>query len=140
MSVEVRYRTLDGERVGERVVRIDDADQLLRTLEVEAPFGATIAHLARLALPDGAPDHEFVGGLRGDVGAIYYTDEDGSWYTSGPTPDDDGPVFAEVDFPSHCEVPRDRLGEALREFLDSDGRRPSCVEWHEDPYRSAISG
>jgi len=57
---------------------------------------------------------------------------------AGDTPEDDRPVFAEVDFPSHCEIPRDRVEEALQEFMATGGR-PSCVEWQEDPYGSAVS-
>ncbi|MET8759689.1 Imm1 family immunity protein [Lentzea sp. NPDC004782] len=48
-------------------------------------------------------------------------------------------MFAEVDFRPHCEIPLDRVKEALQEFTTT-GRRPGCVEWREDPYSSTISG
>lgn len=133
MSVEVRYRTPDGENVGERVVEVDEAGRLLQILDAEAPFGATLTPSA------GDLDYEMVVGLRGGLGAIYYTGEARSWYSRGDTSEDDGPVFAEVDFPSHCEIPRDRVKEALQEFMTTRGR-PSCVEWQQDPYSSTISG
>ena len=133
VSVEVRYRILDGQRVTERVVEVDQAGRLLQILDAEAPFGATINPSA------GGLEYELVVGLRGGLGAIYYTDEGGAWYSRGYGPEDDGPVFAEVDFPSHCEIPRARVEEALQEFMTTGGR-PNCVEWQADPYNSTVSG
>jgi hypothetical protein len=133
MSVNVRYRTLDDDKVGERVTEVDHVARLLQILDTEAPFGVTVTP------SEGGVDYELVVGMRGGLGAIYYTDEGGSWYSRGDTPEDDGPVFAEVDFPSHCEIPRDRVKEALQEFM-STGGRPGCVEWQEDPYSSTVSG
>jgi len=80
MSVEVRYRTLDGRTVGERVGEVDQVGQLLQILDTEAPFGATVAPSS------GGHEFEMVVGLRSGLGAIYYTDEGGSWYSRGTRP------------------------------------------------------
>jgi hypothetical protein len=133
MSVNVRYRTLDGDKVGERATEVDHVARLLQILDTEAPFGIIVTP------SEGGVDFELVVGMRGGLGALYYTDEDGSWYSQGETPEGDGPVFAEVDFPSHCEVPRERLEQALHEFMTT-GSRPVCVEWQEDPYSSTVTG
>jgi len=133
MGVNVRYRTLGGDKVGERVAEVDHVARLLQILDTEAPFGITVTPSV------GSVEYEVVVGMQGGLGALCYTDEDGSWYSRGETPEGGGPVFAEVDFPSHCEIPRERLEQALQEFMTT-GSRPICVEWQEDPYSSAVSG
>jgi hypothetical protein len=133
MSVNVRYRTLDGDKVGERVAEVDHVERLLQILDTEAPFGITVTPSA------GSVEHEVVVGTQGGLGALYYTDEDGSWYSRGETPEGDGPVFAEVDFPSYFEIPLERLEQALLEFMAASSW-PICVEWQQDPYSSAVSG
>lgn len=128
--VEVRYRTLVDGLVGESVVLIEDAsgtEKLLEILATDAPFGATIHHR------NTAQFAELVVGLRGEAGALYYTDKHGSWYSYGPTPEDDGPVFAEGGFPAHCELPGDAIGSALAEFIGTGVQRPDSVEWQDDP-------
>ncbi|CRK61296.1 hypothetical protein [Alloactinosynnema sp. L-07] len=128
MTIEARYRTLDGGQVGEEVLHLaaDGVDRLVEVLAA-APFGVAMR-------PVGAEFvNELIVGIRGDLGAIYFTDETGSWYTEGPTPDDEGPVYAEVDFPDHSELPTDKIERALEEYLRT-GARPTCVAWQVDPY------
>ncbi|HVK25178.1 MAG TPA: Imm1 family immunity protein [Actinokineospora sp.] len=130
MTIEARYRTLIDGRVGEEVLDLpEDGIGRLREALADAPFG--------VALRQAGPDFvsELVVGVQGDLGAIYFTDESGSWYTAGPTPDDEGPVYAEVDFPGHSELPASRIMAAVDEYLRS-GVRPACVPWQVDPYQA----
>ncbi|MDQ3403405.1 MAG: Imm1 family immunity protein [Actinomycetota bacterium] len=136
MTIEVRYRTINDNTINEAVVHLDpaDRDELLRILTTEALFGAVLHHRESSTDTVEAPDHELIVGFHGDLGALYYTDEFGSWYTLGPTPEDDGPVYAEVDFPRYSELPAADVTQAITQFIDSDGQRPNCVTWQDDPY------
>lgn len=132
MSIEVRYRTLDGDTVGEEVLHLapgDDVDHLMRVLTTTAPFGATL----RTTDDDGAMASELVVGIQDTRGALYYSDYTGAWYTHGPTPEDDGPVYAEVDFPYHSEIPAADIRAALAEYVNKQAR-PASVSWQVDPF------
>jgi hypothetical protein len=132
MSIEVRYRTHDGDTVGEEVLHLtrgDDVDHLMRVLTTAAPFGATL----RTTDDDGAVASELVVGIQDTRGALHYSDDTGSWYTHGPTPDNDGPVYAEVDFPEHTEIPAADIRAALTEYVHTQAR-PTSVTWQQDPY------
>jgi hypothetical protein len=136
MSVQVRYRILREGALAEEIMTMTDPSDVARLIELlstEAGYGATAHHSNRSGLADGAPDHELVVGILNGHGALYYNDENGTWYSEGDTPEGDGPVFAELDFPPHCEVPPAVVQQALEEFLTSPAR-PTCVQWQEDPY------
>lgn len=131
MSIEVRYRTLDGDTVGEEVLHLtggDDVDHLMRVLTTAAPFGATLR-----ATDDGAVASELVVGIHDTRGALYYSDDTGAWYSHGSTPDGDGPVYAEVDFPDHSEIPAADIRAALAEYVQTQAR-PTGVTWKLDPF------
>ncbi|WP_436499590.1 Imm1 family immunity protein [Actinokineospora sp. HUAS TT18] len=131
MTIEARYRTLDGDTIGENVLTLTtaDLDQLITITTHHAPFGITLRPTDTTTI-----DSELVAGIRDGRGALYYTDPNGAWYTHGPTPKEgDGPVYAEVDFPDHSELPATLITTALSEYLTT-GARPTSVEWQDDPY------
>ncbi|WP_424189171.1 Imm1 family immunity protein [Actinokineospora sp. G85] len=135
MITEVYYRTPQNDTASEQVQRLrsGDLDRLMHILDTEAPFGASL-HTVTADLPDTAPAQELVVGIHDGLGALYYNDDHGSWYSTGPTPPEtDGPVYADIDFPPRCEVPRAELTAALGEFL-AHGSRPTCITWQEDPH------
>ncbi|MGX7825858.1 Imm1 family immunity protein [Actinokineospora sp. 24-640] len=132
MIIQAHYRILIDERVSEESAEITpgSTDEVLTLLATKAPFGIRL--LATAPGQTATVLSELVVGVRGDCAAMYYTDETGSWYSHGRTPDDDGPVYAEVDFPEHCEFPAVSLRSAL-DYYCRTGSRPSGVDWQQDP-------
>ncbi|WP_168200741.1 Imm1 family immunity protein [Allokutzneria sp. NRRL B-24872] len=131
MTLEVSYRA--GANAGPVGAIIEDADQLdhlLVAIAADDASDALVIHRDRPRIgPRGIPDHQLLIGVRGDIGAIHFADSTGSWVTRGKSPENE-PVYAEMEFPPHCEVPVRCLKDALAEFLR--GReRPTCVEWQD---------
>ncbi|SDI30907.1 Immunity protein Imm1 [Actinokineospora alba] len=100
----------------------------MHVLTTTAPFGATLR-----TTDGGGVASELVVGIHDNRGALYYSDDTGSWYTHGPTPDDHGPVYAEVDFPDHSEIPAADIRAALTEYVHKQAR-PIGVTWKQDPF------
>lgn len=89
----------------------------------------TVAQDATLVHTD-CPDHRVWVGVRGDRGAMLFTDViTGSWASLGEGPRR-RPRYAGVDFPTHCEIPVADLAVAIEEFL-ATGQRPTLVPWQQ---------
>lgn len=97
----------------------EDVRRLLDRLA--AAQDATLVHGDR-------PDHRVWVRVRGDRGAMLFTDVlTGSWASLGEGPRQ-RPRHAGVDFPTHCEIPVADLAVAIEEFL-ATGQRPTLVPW-----------
>lgn len=79
-------------------------------------------------------------GLNGDRGVLYYSgedDQDGCYSKSGAASDMSRPdrilyyyMLADREFPRSAEVePVDVVLRACHEYMESDGARPSAVDW-----------
>ncbi|MER5266471.1 Imm1 family immunity protein [Actinosynnema sp. NPDC002837] len=98
-----------------------DVRRLLDRLAVARE--ATLVHGDR-------PDHRVWVGVRGDRGAMLFTDViTGSWASLGEGPRR-RPRYAGVRFPTHCEIPVADLAVAIEEFL-ATGQRPTLVPWQQ---------
>jgi hypothetical protein len=106
----------------------DDVRQVLRRLEEEKALDARAVHQDRPRVPPHDYfDHTVLFGVRGDVGAIMFSDQTGSWATAGDGPEEE-PIYAEIEFPPRCEIPVGRVEAALSEFLATH-ERPTCIDW-----------
>ncbi|SDM31992.1 Imm1 family immunity protein [Allokutzneria albata] len=65
-----------------------------------------------------------------DLGAIYYTDAGGAWFSRGTAARADGDelYLAELDFPLDSEIPVPQLRKALLEY-EQTRQRPTGVDW-----------
>jgi Immunity protein Imm1 len=76
-------------------------------------------------------------GIDGDIGVLHYTGEDtppNGLCSKSPTPTNAAPVIyyyvtSDTEFPSHAEIPVDAVETALIEYLNTDGERPTSVDW-----------
>ncbi|MER5604335.1 Imm1 family immunity protein [Streptomyces sp. NPDC002265] len=101
---------------------------------------AQLISLDRQRLSSGWPDHEFLVGVGagGQFGILCYsTGDEGALIPDGaPT----APVATYMlntyprEFLEPTEVPIDLVREAVKEFVLSGGRRPTCLEWREEPH------
>ncbi|MCP3804726.1 Imm1 family immunity protein [Allokutzneria sp. A3M-2-11 16] len=130
-GIDVMWRT--PKENGLETVRVvvetpDDVRAVLRRLEDEKALDASAVHRDRPRVPPrDIPDHTVLFGVRDQVGAIMFSDRTGSWATLGDGPDEE-PVYAEIEFPSRCEIPVHRVEAALTEFLRTH-QRPTVVDW-----------
>ena len=115
----------------------DDVDALVdRLLELPAATNTAARYLMeRTTLSSGFPDHEMYLAVDADlrVGAIRFTDADGTWATLG-NPDGRADVRYhlaghETIFPPHSDVRLDLVRQGGKEFLTSGGNRPECLTW-----------
>ncbi|WP_086820846.1 Imm1 family immunity protein [Allokutzneria sp. NRRL B-24872] len=135
MTINVAWQTRHTGAWTTTRVEIDDPADIpvmLHRLETEGGLDAAAVHLARPRVaPHDHPDHDLRFGVRrrdqGPVGAIFYADGAGSWVTLGDGPED-GPVYAEMEFPARCEITLSQLEGALVEFLRTH-QRPTIVDW-----------
>lgn len=116
----------------------EEADFLIDSL-LESPVSHNLAQvhsLDRDPMPSGYPDHELMVGVdKGlKVGVISFMDaEYGNIATLG-SPEGRVDVAYSIngaftEFPKHSEIPLDLLRQAVKEFVSSGGKRPSCVQW-----------
>ncbi|MFC1419705.1 Imm1 family immunity protein [Streptacidiphilus cavernicola] len=114
----------------------EDVDALIDTLLANPPHRnlAEVHSLERELMPSGWPDHELLVGVNAErgVGVLEFMD-DGNYVSLGPD-EGNGPVkycLADnpTEFPGWAEIPVELVRQAVKEFLGSRGRRPTCVEW-----------
>lgn len=117
-------------------------DAMMDALIAAGPLrnAAQLISLDRRMLSPGWPDHEFLVGVGagGTFGILSYnTGDEGALIPAGaPT----APVATYMlntyprEFLEPTEVPIDLVREAVKEFVLSGGRRPTCLEWREEPY------
>lgn len=119
----------------------EDVDALIEDLLTGPAYHnmAELHSLDRPLLPSGFPDHELLVGVDAQlqVGVLEFMD-DGNFVTLGP-PSDRGEVSYYIagnptEFPNRSEVSIDLIRRAVKEFLTSGGKRPTCVEWQVPEY------
>lgn len=117
-------------------------DAMLDALIVAGPLhnAAQLMSLDRQMLSSGLPDHIFLVGVSagGQFGILSYsTGEEGALIPAGEAT---APVATYMlntyprEFLEPAEVPIDLVRQAVKEFVLSGGRRPTCLEWREEPY------
>ena len=117
----------------------EDVDTLIDLLSAEeiASRMAALYSLERPLTPADVPDHELYVGVNGDleVGALSFMDATGNWATRGPACNGTDVRYcimgSETEFPPDANIPLGLLRQAVKEFLTSDGQRPTCVVWQE---------
>lgn len=99
---------------------------------------AQLHSLDRPLLPSGFPDHEVMVGISRskDAGIIAFMDGDvGNIFSAGESVSE--PVTSyflaghSMEYPEGCEVPISLVREAVKQFLLTGGKVPTCVEWKE---------
>ncbi|GAA0625661.1 hypothetical protein HPO96_35925 [Kribbella sandramycini] len=100
----------------------EDYDHSVAALYVEGRLNAA-----------GVPDHELLVAVNnedGDVGALRYMGDGGTYYTHGPGNAEVTYFYTGSDreFPADSEVSLTDVREAIKEFL-ATGTRPAGLEW-----------
>jgi hypothetical protein len=132
---------------GDNPVRLTsdaDVDQLVDNLLTE-DFGNSVAAIyanGRLNAA-GVPDHELLVGIdsEGGVGSLRYMGESatfsGTFYGSGQPSKRDEVFYYYMGhdrvFPADAELSIDAIRKALKEFVTSNGDRPTSIEWSDWP-------
>lgn len=86
---------------------------------------------------DGSHNAQMGVGIRaGDsVGSLYYVGPEGDFYSSGPQVSDEPVAYYDFGnerlFAPNSQISLDAVKRALVQLYDSDGARPSSVEWQE---------
>ncbi|MCP2261620.1 Immunity protein Imm1 [Streptoalloteichus tenebrarius] len=127
MTIEVMWRTVENDQWREHhgtAANTEELAGIVRLLDDPRVDGATVHHA------DTERFSEVVFGVRDGRAAMFYTDEDGAWYTLS---EDEGeerepPVWFEVDFPHRAEVTAELVVAALDEYRVT-GLRPTVVRW-----------
>ncbi|MFE5243207.1 MULTISPECIES: Imm1 family immunity protein [unclassified Streptomyces] len=119
----------------------EGVDSLIDALSSGKGMGimAVLHSQQRKLLPSGFPDHEFLVGADGGrkVGVVSFIDVK-NYLSIDSTNTFGGEVVYHVadnprEFPATAEIPLALVREAVKEFLLSGGRRPTCIEWQEEP-------
>ena len=123
----------------------DDVDALIDAVLAE-PFENSVIALystARPLMESGVPDHELRIAIyaEGKVGGIRYAGDDGtsegSWYVPGQASQREEVFYYyqghDQGWPQDSEVSVEQVREAVREFVEGDGARPTGSEWAEWP-------
>ncbi|MFE4516723.1 Imm1 family immunity protein [Kitasatospora sp. NPDC056783] len=136
VSAEIRYRATRAGRP-EYLNSLEEGDALIEALLAGPANGnlAQIIHLGREEFKPGIPDHEFQVGVDKElqVGILLFIDSSGNYVSAGPPESRNSPEYYLcghwTQFRDQTEIPLDLVRKALREFLESGGRRPACVSW-----------
>ncbi|MER6452745.1 Imm1 family immunity protein [Streptomyces sp900105245] len=118
-----------------------DVDTLIDDLLASDPSEnmAALHSLERPLMPAGVPDHELLVGADGhlQIGVLGFMD-DGNFVSFNPAKDRGETSYAimgsATEFPSASEIPIALVRKAVKEFMSSGGKRPTCVEWQEPEY------
>ncbi|WP_217210413.1 Imm1 family immunity protein [Streptomyces sp. AC550_RSS872] len=134
---EAYYRA---EHAEERIVLTpDDVDSFIDALlaGTDSENMAELHSLDRPLLASGFPDHEFLVGVDRElqVGVLSFMDETGNLVSLGDGKGRGGVSYFIVgngtEFPDRSEIPVILVRQAVKEFLNSGGQRPTCVQWQE---------
>lgn len=136
--IEARYLETHGD-YPEVLATSEDVDSFIdRLLEMPKQYRLAQLHLRERPLIRGEfPDHQFYVGVdkeRG-VGVLQVADEDGNWVSRSL----EGGGLNEItsycliyngtEFQEYSDLPLDLIRRAVREFLATGGKRPTCVPW-----------
>jgi hypothetical protein len=123
----------------------DDVDALVDAVIAE-PFKNSVITLyseARPLLASGVRDHELRVGIDAEagVGGIRYAGDDGTWrgvwYIPGKPSERDETFYYyqghDESWPQDSEVPINDVRQAIKEFVETDGSRPSSPVWNTWP-------
>jgi hypothetical protein len=116
------------------VATVDGVDALIDQVRAESPEGAPILMEVHIS---GDPYSQGLDvGVDGDRGVLRYSGRE--WpegvYSTGTGPADGEPLryfYMDVDteFPANADVPLATVRQAVREFLATNGARPTNVAW-----------
>jgi len=119
----------------------DDVDALVDAVLAESFENSitTLYSTARPLMESGVPDHELRIALYAEakVGGIRYAGDDGtsegSWYVPGQVSQREEVFYYyqghDHGWPQDSEVSIDDVRRAVKEFVESEGSRPTTVEW-----------
>ncbi|MFC6093298.1 Imm1 family immunity protein [Saccharothrix lopnurensis] len=120
------------------VSTVDEVDDLVDRVRAESPPAAPILMDVHLSGDPYAQGLDV--GIAVDHGVIRYS---GREWPRGVVSAGEGPVDGESrsyfymghgrEFPSNSEVSIDVIRQAVKEFLKSNGARPTCVQWQDAP-------
>lgn len=139
MEIKARAHYKAGHRFKPQEIETpEDVDRVIDFLlsgEEEYHSAAKFLSLSRQVLSSGFPDHEFIVGVNPahHKGAIAFGYENYSLVTVGDSESTEEILYHvaghEAYFPESCELPVDRIRNAVKEFVFSGGERPTCVTW-----------
>lgn len=115
----------------------DEVDALIDQVSAESPEQAPILMEVHMS---GDPFTQGLDvGVNGINGVLRYSGRDwpeGVYSTGGTSAESEPLAYFYMDmwteFPSNSEVPLAVVRQAVREFLETNGGRPTCVEWQPD--------
>jgi hypothetical protein len=136
-GAEVYYLREHGE--GRPVLKTaGDVDNMINALLGGAEYHnlAELHSLDRELLPSGFPDHELLVGVDRSLpfGVVEFMDAESGNLVSLGKEAGRGEVTYYIDtnpteFPERAQVSIELVRKAVKEFVLSGGRRPTCVEW-----------
>jgi hypothetical protein len=117
---------------------VDEVDALIDRVRAESPQAAPILMDVHMS---GEPYAQGLDvGIADDHGVIRYS---GREWPRGVVSTGDGPADGEAhpyfymghwrEFPANAEIPLEVIRQAVKEFMESDGARPTCVRWQPAP-------
>ncbi|MCG6498838.1 Imm1 family immunity protein [Kitasatospora sp. A2-31] len=136
-GIEARYKEGHGKSPA-IITTVEGVDELIDDLLAGEDTFSTLAEaysLDRGPSPSGYPGHQLLVGVKKslNLGIVSYMDEDGNVSSVGSPETRVKPTYHFMwhmtEFFDHSEVPIPLVRQAVKEFLLSGGRRPSCVEW-----------
>ncbi|MGZ0152005.1 Imm1 family immunity protein [Kribbella sp. WER1] len=118
----------------------DDVDQLVDGLLAEDYSNSVAAMYVEGGLnAAGVPNHELLMAINnedGDVGALRYMGEGGTYYSQGQAGGDNELTYyytgSDREFPADSEIPIEQIRQTVKEFIES-GERPPSISWQEWP-------
>lgn len=140
-QVEARYR-FESAQEPTLLLTPGDVDNLIDEL-LAGPSNENVAQLharERERLPSGDFDHELLVGVDRElyVGVLAFMDAEGNVVSVGPPGGRSDPTYWIMRYPREflgiVDIPIDTVRTAVKEFLASGGRRPTCVQWQEEDW------
>lgn len=122
-------------------ILISDADGVDRLVDQLSsnPSSHSMAQVystARERLSSGMFDHELMVGVDGErnVGLLAFMDGEAGNIVTSDGSNESGTVMYHLtghstEYPGGTEIPIDDIRHAVKEFLSSGGRIPTCVQW-----------
>ncbi|MGH3861811.1 Imm1 family immunity protein [Actinokineospora sp.] len=120
-------------------IRVDtepQIDDLIDRLRVESPAQAPLLMQVVLAVDPYTQGLDV--GIKRDRGVLRYSGRE--WfegvYSVGELPAEEPPTYffmdTDTEFPANSELSIDIIRMAVKEFMETDGARPTCLDWQSD--------